>query len=955
MPNTDHLQLRPDALYEPEETSSGGRGASMASNPRYRTFRQAHFTAGDENQFLSFWDTRPSTGSETRHEGKSRTAADVYSTFAYLFHEMKKGIFVRIRGGEMTNFLPFSKIDYENTFARHWRWNQDRFPMMNDLFRWIAERGGYTFNRDRVHQEVGEWYANNGLVRYEHPISEGDSGVNMIRDMMMALVRERDLPDADFFINKRDFPVVSRDPSRHPYEAMYGVGPAPDAHRTRHRPAVDIMSMTTSPDHLDICVPTWEDWCRASYQKDGRVFLKPKRAYPDCPRPDPALWATKQPTAVFRGASTGLSLDEANPRIRVARLSLSDTNKKEQLLDAGITKWNLRPRRASADMPFDTFSEATVSSIPLVPYMSLLEQASRYRYILHLPGHSCAYRLAYELSSGSVVILYPCRYRLWYMDRLIPLVHYVPLGEDEDVLEKIRWCRNNDELMRTIAQNARDFYDRHLTYDGILDFWRDLLWDRHRCAGPVVYPGDRSLYRAQIDLQRGSVHPPISGPSEEGVDAYASWAGTMRSASHEQMSRLWDTAASEFSDAWWIQEIIQKNPLLYHNRATEIRQIEIGSYSFCLKIRSFDDAHGQQRDREAFLEEIRHDGFMTLRALRPWEGLGYFPQTFTIRTLNDPSDRCLKSVMVSEMIVGRTMEQWLQSPWTSTEAVLTALLDVLGQVSLMLDWMQDMAGLLHMDLYPWNVMIRPITHDRVRRHFPVWLPHAGTGGYQMTLLEQPRPSWTVFLVDFGRSHIFHEGFPHQNTCPFVRSRMHDVVTLVWNAVYLLFRSHRLSPAEIHTVRRLLSFFDPILPPPFREGRWRIAPLMRYLQNHKRFSRLLHDTYENPMPPSLTPLAFAHHLQRMSVQRPRSESIFRTVRTSHWVERTFPNAPPPPCASVRPRGGEMPVDYRVWPVDEVALENGHAVSKWLDGLQEEFRENRLEGTVVPVKPSSLTLV
>ena len=91
MPNTDEFQIHPDFIYrvedegknegkeeprnkrpsrfvlrnkeenENEKEEEGGWNESSSSkprssNPRYRFFRQNHFTAGDIEQFLTFWD-----------------------------------------------------------------------------------------------------------------------------------------------------------------------------------------------------------------------------------------------------------------------------------------------------------------------------------------------------------------------------------------------------------------------------------------------------------------------------------------------------------------------------------------------------------------------------------------------------------------------------------------------------------------------------------------------------------------------------------------------------------------------------------------------------------------------------------------------------------------------------------------------------------------------------------
>jgi hypothetical protein len=68
---------------------------------------------------------------------------------------------------------------------------------------------GYSFNPRKVNGFHEKWFANNCLVRYEYPIAENDTNLCAIRDMLDALVETGDVPDYDFFINKRDYPILA--------------------------------------------------------------------------------------------------------------------------------------------------------------------------------------------------------------------------------------------------------------------------------------------------------------------------------------------------------------------------------------------------------------------------------------------------------------------------------------------------------------------------------------------------------------------------------------------------------------------------------------------------------------------------------------------------------------------------------------------------------------------------
>lgn len=459
-----------------------------ASNERYRHLTQEHFTAGDYEQFVSHVRAhrrpmkKPVVVSSEEEDAlfahprwswdKYAVGNDPFETFEYLFHKFKKGIYVQIVDNQLNVFLPFSNADYRNEYASSLLFNTSvKYESFEEVYQRICEIEGRTYVPNRVCRWNDQWYCNNGLVRYEFPLQENNSGVNMLHDMLSTLCQTRRIPDCEFLLNKRDFPVLSMH-GYEPYDAL--VGPCVPLRSHAASSYLPILGMTTKEDFADIPVPTWEDWCRCAYQHDGRTFGRHHRTYPDIA---PTPFHAKIGQVVFRGASTGLGTTlNDNPRLFFSKLALEGrrkdpTDPASRYLDVGITKWNARPRKCRHTDYLD-IPDPDLLGIPLVDPLSPSEQ-SRYKYILHLPGHSFAYRLGMELSMGSVLLLYPCEYRLWYLDLLRPYEHYIPLerGMDRDeIFDKIDWCEANPETCERIARNARSFYDEHLSFDATLTY-----------------------------------------------------------------------------------------------------------------------------------------------------------------------------------------------------------------------------------------------------------------------------------------------------------------------------------------------------------------------------------------------------------------------------------------------------------------------------------------------------
>lgn len=449
----------------------------MQSNPRYKNFRQKIFTAGDYEQFVSSVRmARKTMKTEHDHhvaEGHPvrffRYGDNWLNTFSYIFEKLKKGIYVQIIDNDVNVFLPFSNVNYCNDYPEHvFNVNPEKYKGFSDLCRQLCEKEGRVFSSHKINRFSKKWYCNNGLIRYEFPIQENDSGIDVLYSMLKTLCQTRKIADCEFFLNKRDFPMLKRD-FTDPYEALVG-----EDHPLAwdDKAMIPIISMCSKNNFADMLFPTWEDWTRASYQHDPElVFLDYKgqfKSYPEIPYLE---WKKKKSMILFRGASTGLGVDcTTNPRLFYSKLALDYPD----ILNVGITKWNLRPRKSK---PSEFLDIIHPGDIPLLEYMTPAQQ-SEYRYILHLPGHSCAYRLSYELSMNCVLLIYPCEYKLWFSHLLIPYTHYIPLDSTlsgDDILKKFEWCEQHPEECALIAKNAKEFYDRYLRFDAILDYCQNTL------------------------------------------------------------------------------------------------------------------------------------------------------------------------------------------------------------------------------------------------------------------------------------------------------------------------------------------------------------------------------------------------------------------------------------------------------------------------------------------------
>jgi len=535
--------------------------------------------------------------------------------------------------GNMT-FVPFSNNHFENDFEKYIK-VRGKYNLINNFIRFTQELEGRHFNPKRVNQDISKWYGNNGLVRYEYPIQEGDSGIPMLHDMF------KQIPIAsfcEFFVNKRDFPIVRKDGNK-PYTRMYGLVKVSEKYDTHNFSPV--LSMVEHDDYSDIAIPTWYDWDQANPEKyfprKGINFNFDFTKY---------AWKDKLEQVIFRGASTGQNL-----RIKACTLAFP-------WLNAGITKWNARPRLDLSKSPFlETIKKCGLS---LVPEMSPDEQA-RFKYVLNIPGHVCAYRLTTELKMGSVVLLVECEYRLWFQKFLKPtdittgfLGHYIPIKADFSNLETVyNWCITHDSECQKIIANAQAFYKEYLTKEGIITFLSSII--KTHCVCNYSYPED------PLTLQL-------------------------------------------IQEEKWVQQLLQSYPTgrctndnisVVRRNYKVISWIMHGTFMIDMKILKKNILYGDFKGVKVVCKQAAnmHEPFIGLRYINKISAqIPNFMYTFTVD----------KKLIYTEFIPGQTFSEFIQSKAFSTNEFVSILL----QLCMALSMAQKVCKFVHYDLYPWNVVLK---------------------------------------------------------------------------------------------------------------------------------------------------------------------------------------------------------------------------------------------------------
>jgi hypothetical protein len=144
---------------------------------------------------------------------------------------------------------------------------------------------------------------------------------------------------------------------------------------------------------------------------------------------------------IWRGASTG------NKRVKFVEKYQNHQNK-------------------NIDIKFSNLCQNVINNNYILNKLSTQEQLQS-KFIISIEGNDVATNLKWILYSNSVVIMPKPTICSWIMeDKLISGTHYIEIKSDySDLEEKYKWCLNNLEECKKIAENGKIYIEQFLNQE----------------------------------------------------------------------------------------------------------------------------------------------------------------------------------------------------------------------------------------------------------------------------------------------------------------------------------------------------------------------------------------------------------------------------------------------------------------------------------------------------------
>lgn len=756
------------------------------TNPRYKNFTQMYYTVGDVEQFWVATHLSNESSSPPRLEEpqlskenifkdvetfvpfdgyKNISPAQVEDTFNYIFHKFKKGIFIRIKNGQLESFIPFSKAFYVNEWSNlikidpKYNGIENFFKVHHDLTNRLNGTT-YRFNINRINLDPSFWFANNCILRYEKPTNEGENNYAQLKSMFLELCAERQIPDMEFFVNRRDFPLLTRNATE-PYFDIYGDNvPLKSYKFDKYAP---ILSMCSSDKFADIAIPTHEDWARI--KSDEGVFFPQKcRNYSFKFN---HKWESKKNMAVFRGANTGCGFnDHNNTRLKLAKLGTIHP----QLLNVGITNWNMRIRKVEGS-PYLQIPD--VGNLQLVGKLSPEEQ-SNYKFLINVDGHVSAFRLSLELSMGCCILMVESaeKWKMWFSDLLEPYVHYIPVKANlEDLIDQMKWCLKNDNKCKVVAQNALNFYNKYLTKRGVLDNLQKTLFRLKE----EMYPNGSSQPRIKdpILFQSDMEHETLM--AEKNIDKYKVTGLFPRNTGRNYgvLKGFEKFITLSLKPEKQITVVGAEVQTIFKSKTTKVTLYQIGA-EYVVGKRTIDSMKKVEFIHEAFIgKKVVNNllkfcpNFVYTLQYRDEPYITYLPHEIAFGQKTYGSKEV---TVLQEFIKGPTLQVFLKT------CTLKSYLEIIFSLLCALIIAQTNYGFVHHDLKPWNIMVNILPEPIVIEYYLRY------GQDHQEVVYKIKTKYIPIIIDYGKSHVIYNNVHYGIIDPYNVDKTTDFTTLLLSTI-----------------------------------------------------------------------------------------------------------------------------------------------------------------------------
>lgn len=241
---------------------------------------------------------------------------------------------------------------------------------------------------------------------------------------------------------------------------------------------IPVLSGATTKEHFDKCIVYPDAWEVVTRKRFGTYCTN---NFIDSFDKLNKNWNNKTDTVIFRGENkTCYPLDEdRNERLKVINIFDKIKQNNDTNIDIDVGFVNLKPKNYFIDDNMNTGNIENMKSLEKIP----MHVQSNCKYILDIDGHANPWRLCFELSYNSCIILVKSHYYSWFYDKLEHMKNVYIIESDSkklnnEIINCLKKLDRNDNVGKKIAHGATKLYKDIINYNYIKNYMINLLTEQ---------------------------------------------------------------------------------------------------------------------------------------------------------------------------------------------------------------------------------------------------------------------------------------------------------------------------------------------------------------------------------------------------------------------------------------------------------------------------------------------
>lgn len=278
-----------------------------------------------------------------------------------------------------------------------------------------------------------------------------------------------------FFLNLNTFPVLFKRKCN-----QYILHQDVCKHNTKiTNTYIPVLSGATTKEHFDKCIVYPDAWEVVTRKRFGSYCTN---NFMDSFNKINTDWNSKTDSIIFRGENkTCYQTDEnRNERIRVINAFNNAKGVTDIDIDVGLI--NMKPKNFYIDDAMNVEHIQTITSDASFDKIPMHIQSNS-KYILDIDGHANPWRLCFELSYKSCIIVMMSQYYSWFYDKLkhmknLYIIDVNHKNMDKEIVKCLSTLERNKHIGKKIAEGSLRLYEEIMNVDYIKKYLIDLLSEK---------------------------------------------------------------------------------------------------------------------------------------------------------------------------------------------------------------------------------------------------------------------------------------------------------------------------------------------------------------------------------------------------------------------------------------------------------------------------------------------